>query len=90
MGISPGVLPRTVTTIWRTELGTKLLNGFDSTTDKSAYFHYLRSFHAAMNRRIKGQFLSCMVPPAGHSASEEAAVDACLGDFVNTTPYLDN
>src|ERR1017187_227594 len=37
----PGVLPQTVTTVWRTELGTTLLIGFNSTTVLSAYFRYL-------------------------------------------------
>jgi hypothetical protein len=35
------MLLQTVTTVWRTELGTTLLNGFNSTTDESAYFRYL-------------------------------------------------
>src|SRR5260370_41868563 len=37
----PGVLPQTVTTVWRTELGTTLLIGFNSTTVLSAYFRHL-------------------------------------------------
>ena len=37
----PGVLPQTVTTVWRTELGTTLLIGFDSTTALTAYFRSL-------------------------------------------------
>src|SRR6266496_4475612 len=43
----PGVLTQAVTTVWRTELGTTLLNGFNSTTDRSAYFHYLCSYEPA-------------------------------------------
>jgi hypothetical protein len=35
------MLLQAVTTVWRTELGTTLLNGFNSTTDESAYFRYL-------------------------------------------------
>ena len=38
------MLFQAVTTVWRTELGTTLLNGFNSTTDVSAYFRYLCSF----------------------------------------------
>jgi hypothetical protein len=37
----PGVLPQTVTTVWRTELGTTLLIGFNSTTVLTAYFRSL-------------------------------------------------
>src|SRR5260370_11542594 len=37
----PGVLPQTVTTVWRTALGTTLSIGFNSTTALSAYFRYL-------------------------------------------------
>jgi hypothetical protein len=36
-GNQPGVLPQTVTTVWRTELGTTLQIGFNSTTALSAY-----------------------------------------------------
>jgi hypothetical protein len=82
------VLPRTVTTIWRTELGTKLLNGFDSTTEKSAYFHYLRSYHAAMNCRIKGRFLSRMAPLTGHSASMESEAST-PDDWHNVPSFAD-
>jgi hypothetical protein len=35
-----------------------LLNGLNSTTDVSAYFHYLRSYQSAMNRRTNTKFLS--------------------------------
>ena len=37
----PGMLPQTVTTVWRTKLGTTLLIGFNSTTASSAYFRFL-------------------------------------------------
>jgi hypothetical protein len=50
-GNQTGVLPQSVTTVWRTELGTTLLNGFNSTTDKSAYFHYLCLYQSATNAR---------------------------------------
>jgi hypothetical protein len=53
-----GVLPQAVTTVWRTELGTTLLIGLNSTTDVSAYFHYLRSHQSAMKRRTNAKFLS--------------------------------
>jgi hypothetical protein len=43
----PGVLPQAVTTIWRTELGTTLVFGFNSTTGGSAYFRYLCAFQSA-------------------------------------------
>ena len=45
------MLPQAVTTVWRTELGTTLLNGFNSTTDLSAYFRYLCLHQSARNRR---------------------------------------
>src|SRR5215831_13104289 len=48
-GNQPGVLPQAVTTVWRTELGTTLLNGFNSTTEESAYFRYLCSPQSATN-----------------------------------------
>jgi len=48
----PGVLPQAVTTIWRTELGTTLVFGFNSTTGGSAYFHYLCFYQSAMHRRM--------------------------------------
>jgi hypothetical protein len=35
------VLAQAVTTVWGTKLGTKLLNGFNSTTDDTAYFRCL-------------------------------------------------
>ena len=43
------MLSQAVTTVWRTELGTTLSDGFNSTTDGSAYFHYLCSYQFAMN-----------------------------------------
>src|SRR5437773_3092829 len=58
-GNQPRVLPQAVTTVWRTELGTTLLNGFDSTTDTSAYFHYLA--HLSLPRPpYEAEFLSRM------------------------------
>ena len=35
------MLTHAVTTVWCTELGATLLDGFNSTTVGSAYFHYL-------------------------------------------------
>ena len=61
-GNQPGMLPQTVTTVWRTELGTTLVNGFNSTTDASAYFPLLGSYQSATNRGIRSQFLSGMAP----------------------------
>ena len=51
------MLAQAVTTIWRTELGTTLIDGFDSTTDSSAYFRYPCSSQSAMP-----QFLFRMDP----------------------------
>jgi len=51
-GNQPGMLPQTVTTVWRTELGTTLLNGFNSTTDVSAYFRYPGLYQSAVNRAL--------------------------------------
>src|SRR5215472_6692260 len=51
-GNQPGVLPQAVTNVWRTELGTKLINGLNSTTDISAYFRYLCLLQFATNRRL--------------------------------------
>jgi hypothetical protein len=56
------MLSQAVTTVWRTELGTTLLDGFNSTTDGSAYFHYLCSYQSAMNRRRQTKFLCRMAP----------------------------
>ena len=46
------MLLQAVTTVWRTELGTTLSDGFNSTTDGSAYFHYLCFTQSAMNLRM--------------------------------------
>jgi hypothetical protein len=67
------MLLQAVTTVWRTELGTMLLNGFSSTTDESAYFRLPVLYQSAMNREAPGErhkFLSRMAPPIGHFASE--------------------
>src|ERR1035437_11004405 len=56
-GNQPGMLPQTVTTVWRTELGTTLVNGFNSTTDASAYFHCPNSYQSATNTRACPKFL---------------------------------
>ena len=47
------MLPQAVTTVWRTELGTTLVFGFSSTTEESAYFHYLCDYQSATNRGVK-------------------------------------
>ena len=49
---SARMLSQAVTTVWRTELGTTLRNGFNSTTEKSAYFRYLCLPQCASSRRI--------------------------------------
>ena len=46
------MLPPAVTTVWRTELGTTLLIGFNGTTVQSAYFRHLCSLQFAPNRRL--------------------------------------
>ena len=51
-GNQPGVLPQAVTNVWRTELGTMLTNGFNSTTEISAYFRYLCLLECATNHRL--------------------------------------
>ncbi len=67
------MLLQAVTTVWRTELGTTLLNGFNGTTDASAYFRLPVLYQPAMNREAPGErhkFLSPMAPPIGHFASD--------------------
>ncbi len=58
------MLPQAVTTVWRTELGTTLVFGFNSTTEVSAYFRYQCSYQSATNRRPpeRSKFLSRMAP----------------------------
>jgi hypothetical protein len=68
-GNQPGVLPQAVTTIWRTELGTTLLNGFNSTTDLSAYFHYLRSYQSAMSPARNAKFLTMVKKQVDYDAT---------------------
>src|SRR5665811_1836958 len=48
----PGMLPQTVTTVWRTKLGTTLLIGFNNSTGLSAYFRYLGFSQSPPKRRI--------------------------------------
>src|ERR1035437_2274044 len=48
----PGMLPQTVTTVWRTKLGTTLLIGFNNSTGLSAYFRYLGISQSPPKRRI--------------------------------------
>ncbi|MBZ5611479.1 MAG: transposase [Acidobacteriia bacterium] len=71
-GNQPGVLPQAVTTVWRTELGTTLLIGFNSTTVLSAYFRYLTStilLESACDAR-DAKFLPGMALPRGCLASK--------------------
>ena len=55
IGISVGTeRTHTVTTVWCTELGTKLLNGFANTTDYPAYFRCPNAFSVAqLNAQAK-------------------------------------
>ena len=46
------MLPQTVTTVWRTKLGTTLLIGFNNSTGLSAYFRYLGFSQSPPKRRI--------------------------------------
>ena len=72
------MLLQTVTTVWRTELGTTLLNGFNSTTVESAYFRLPALYQSATNRdapRERHQFLSRMAPRIGHFASDGVNAD---------------
>jgi integrase len=46
------MLPQTVTTVWRTKLGTTLLIGFNNSTGLSAYFRYLGISQSPPKRRI--------------------------------------
>jgi hypothetical protein len=57
-GNRPEVLIQTVTTVWRTELGTTLFIGFNSTTEISAYFRYLCVLYFAAKRGSTPPFLS--------------------------------
>ena len=72
----PGVLPQTVTTVWRTELGTTLLIGFNSTTGLSAYFRYLGISQSPPNRRITPS--SSPVWPRGTRAAASEVIRQAL------------
>ena len=52
-----------VTTVWGTKLGTRLLNGFNSTTDDTAYFALLVASHSMPVVEHAAKFLPGMVPP---------------------------
>src|SRR5262252_708190 len=67
-GNQPGVLPQAVTTVWRTELGTTLVFGFNSTTEGSAYFHFLGFYQSAMHRRMNQVPRRYGPAPRGRSA----------------------
>ena len=78
------MLAQAVTTIWRTELGTTLIDGFDSTTDVSAYFCYLCSSQSAMP-----QFLFRMDPrPAGTPLIREYAASCPRVVPLSLTPAV--
>src|ERR1700730_16436585 len=62
----PAACRRTVTTVWRTELGTTLPRGFNNTTAVSAYFRCLSFCYFAPNR--PPQFLSGMDTRSGQLA----------------------
>src|SRR5260370_27479008 len=61
----PGVLPQAVTTVWRTELGTTLWIGFNSTTVVTAYFRYLSIRYSLPNRRAPPSSSPVWPRPAG-------------------------
>src|ERR1035438_2673935 len=67
---------QTVTTVWRTEPGTTLVVGFNSTTDISAYFRTcaFTSVHPRRSRLsrppARTNFLSCMAPRSGPLACQ--------------------
>jgi len=67
----PGVLAQTVTTVWRTELGTTLSIGFNSTTGVSAYFRYL-GIPSLPQPRHHAKFLASMAPLRGFFAFKGA------------------
>ncbi len=67
------MLTQTVTTVWRTELGTTLLIGLFSTTATSAYFRYL-SIHQSASTSGATPSSSPVWPRAGgHLAFKEHA-----------------
>ncbi len=51
------MLPQAVTTVWGTKLGTTLLNGFNSTTDDTAYFRCLLLLPRIDYRHYQRKFL---------------------------------
>jgi len=57
------VLAQAVTTVWGTKLGTRLLNGFNSTTDDTAYFALPVASHSMPVVEHTAKFLPGMVPP---------------------------
>jgi len=56
------VLTQTVTSVWGTKLGTRLLNGFNSTTVNTAYFALPAAPLESLNQRAYAEFLASMVP----------------------------
>src|SRR5674476_530444 len=73
----PGMLPQTVTTVWRTKLGTTLLIGFNNSTGLSAYFRYLGFSQSPPKRRITPS--SSPVWPRGTRALASKVLDCGSG-----------
>ena len=65
------MLAQVVTIVWGTKLGTTLLNGFNSTTEGSAYFRCLLLPLESQKLASGAKFLSGMVPSCGPIASKE-------------------
>jgi len=55
-------LPQVVTTVWRTELGTTLLNGLKGTTDDTAYFAPSVAYPDYREGCDRAKFLSGLAP----------------------------
>ena len=72
-------MPQAVTTVWRTELGTTLLIGFDGTTVQSAYFRYLCSPQFATNRQLTPSSSPAWPRLTGHIATKELGKGTGLG-----------
>lgn len=66
------MVSHTVTTNWRTELGTTLLNGFANTTEIPAYFRCLNSSVCTCRPQSR-QVPLPLAPPRGRTAFKELA-----------------
>src|ERR1044072_8104493 len=86
-GISRGVLPQAVTTVWRTKLGTTLLNGFNCTTAESAYFHHLCLLQVCNEPPTHTKFLFRMAPPTGHFAYKRAVESGAKSEMAPTDMF---